>query len=332
MRIPSPRAASLLAASSVLLLVPATAGATSGGVDSVVLGDARPGAVPRPLTIRVAQPASDAAPKEVRIAVQGLTLDPGTTSGRRIGTLDLDTTLGAFSGLAVSTAGPGDGAPGRWSLATPGFGSFSAAVRPGTDLDAAGAPVATAGSTLIAVAVPTDLPLGAKLTSVTLRLNVDEQGCATSTPAATNPAAAGSYRVRAYVGAADGTSRVSDAAAVVAADAKPQALPSGCPAVADTAGGTGGGSAKKPKVSLAAAKRRLAPGGRTTVRVRVANGPADVTVRRGSRTVKTLQRVGTSARSFVFRAARADAGRLVTLTVRPKGGTAAKLRIRVARR
>lgn len=331
MRSPSPRAASVALGLAVLLAAPAVASAYDGGITAVGLTDARPGAVPRPLTIRIAQPTPDPAPKDVRIAVQGLTLDPGTSSGKRIGSVDFETTLGDFKGLSIATAGPGDGAPGRWALVAPGIGTFPATVRPGTDLDAAGNTVAAAGSTLVGVSVPTNLPLGAQLTSVTLRLNVDDKGCATTTPGATNPTAPGSYRVRAFVSASDGTSRVSDGAAVVAAGAPaPPALPSGCPKPVDTA--VGAPAAAKPSVRVTASKRRIAPGGRSTLSVRVAHGPADVKVVRGSKTLKTLKKVGTKTKRYAFKAARADAGKLVKLSIRPKGGKTKTLRIRVSRR
>ncbi|WP_026912809.1 hypothetical protein [Patulibacter minatonensis] len=335
MRSPSPRAASAaLGLAAVLLAAPSVASAYDGGITAVGLTDARPGAVPRPLTIRIAQPTADPAPKDVRIAVQGLLLDPGTSSGKRIGSVDFETTLGAFKGLAISTAGPGDGAPGRWALTAPGVGTFNATVRPGTDLDAAGAPAAAAGSTLVGVSVPTDLPLGARVTSVTLRLNVDDKGCATTTPGATNPTAPGAYRIRAFVSASDGTSRVSDGAAnVVAGAPAPPALPAGCPTPTDTgAGGAVVPAKAKPSVRVSASKRRIAPGGRTTLRVQVVNGPATVRIVRGSRTLKTLKRVRTAVKRYVFEASRSDAGKLVRLTVRPTGGKAKTVRIRVGRR
>jgi len=319
---------------ALLTAAPAVA-AYDGGLTDVSLADARPGAVPRPFSVRVAQTGTTPAPQEVRLAVQGLVLDPGTTTGRRIGVVDVDTTLGAFTGLAVTTAGPGDGAPGRWTLAVPGVSPVPATVRPGTDLDAAGAPVAAAGSTLVGVKVPADLPLGARLTAVTLRLNVDERRCASPFAGATNPATPGTYRVRAFVAASDGASRVSDRTVTVAADAPAGAgAPNGCPAFPAVPGGGSSATpaAGRPSLRVTAPTRRVKPGGRTTIRLRVTGGPADVRVLRGSRTLKRLRDVGTRSRSFVFRAARADAGRLVRLTFRPAGGTTRKLAIRVTRR
>lgn len=334
MRSPSRSARPLLAGAALLLVLPAAAGAYDGGVATVDLGDARPGAVPRPLTIRIGQTTAAPQPKDVRIAVQGLTLDPGTSSGRRIGSVDFETSLGPFRGLAVSTAGPGDGAPGRWSLIAPGIGPIPATVRPGTDLDPAGAPVAAPNATLLGVAVPTDLPLGATLSSVTLHLNVDERGCATTTPGATNPAMPGSYRVRSFVTATDGSTNLRDAAAIVRADAPVgRPLAAGCPAAP-----AGGPSAPvtpttpaRPALRLSASSRRARPGGRVRIAVRAANGPVDVRVRRGTRTLKRLRRVGTARRTFVFRAARADAGRLVRLTFRPASGRTRTIVIRVTR-
>lgn len=320
---------------AVLLAVPGAAGAYDAGVTAVDLADARPGAVPRPFSIRIAQTTATPQPKDVRIAVQGLTLDPGTSSGRRIGSVDFETSLGAFRGLAVATAGPGDGAPGRWSLIAPGIGPIPATVRPATDLDAAGTPVAAAGSTLIGVQVPTNLPLGATLSSVTLHLNVDERGCAATTPGATNPTVPGSYRVRSFVTATDGSTDLADAAAVVRADAPVgRALAAGCPAppAGDPSAPTTPTTPALPALKLSAASRRAAPGQRVRIKVRATNGPVDVQVRRGTSTLKRLRRVGSAGKTYVFRAARADAGRLVRLTFRPATGKARTIGIRVARR
>lgn len=313
---------------------PTSARAYDGGITAVDLADGRPGAVPRPFSVRIAQSAARPQPAEVRLAVQGLTLDPGASSGRRIGSVDFETSLGTFRGLAVATAGPGDGAPGRWTLIAPGIGPIPATVRPGTDLDAAGAPVPAAGATLVGIQVPTDLPLGATLSSVTLRMNVDDRGCATPTAGATNPTSPGSYRVRALVRATDGAARVSDAAAVVRADAPVgRALAAGCPAppALPSVPATPTTPAL-PVLRLSAAPRRVAPGGRIRIRVRAANGPVDVRVQRGRRTLRRLGAVGTAARTFAFRAARADAGRTVRLTFRPAAGRARTIALRVARR
>jgi hypothetical protein len=338
MRTPPRTHRPLLLGLAALLVVPASASAAyDGGVRSVTLGDARPGAVSRPLTIRVAQdPTSSQSPKEVRLAVQGFALDPGTTSGRRIGTVDFETSLGPFSGFAVSTAGPGDGAPGRWSLTAPAIGTIAAGVRPGTDLDDQGTPVAAAGATLLDVPLPTDLPFGARLSSVTVKLNVDDNGCATATPGAINPAA-GTYRLRSFVAATDGSSKVSDVTARIRADADVGGVPKGCPVPPPTgetpAGPAAPGSpaVTRPGVRLSAPVRRVAPGKVLRVRVRVVHGPVEVRVRRGTRTLQRLRRVGPSGRTFAFRAPRADAGRVVKLTFSPKGGRSRSLNVRVTR-
>lgn len=339
MRLSSRRVPPVLLGVAALLALPAGASAAyDGGITAAELPDGRPGAVSRPFTIRIAQSTTTPAPKDVRIAVQGLALDPGTTTGRRIGSVDFETSFGPFAGLAITTGGPGDGAPGRWALTVPGGGTFAATVRPGTDLDAAGAPVAGTGATTIGVSVPTDLPFGAKVTSVTVRLNVDEKGCATATPGATNPTTPGSYRVRAFVGASDGQSRVSDAAVAVAADAPAgPALPAGC-AAAPTTGttspttGTSPTATKRPVVRLKASTRTVRPGRKVSIRARVTGGPVEVRVQRGSRTLKRLKNVGTSGKAFTFRAARGDAGKRVRLVFRPAGGRAVALTLRVARR
>lgn len=326
-------AGSLLAGLALLLGAPAAASAYDGGITALDLADARPGAVPRPFSVRIAQSSARPQPQDVRLAVQGLALDPGTTTGRRIGSVDFETSVGPFRGLAVATAGPGDGAPGRWTLVAPGIGPIAATVRPGTDLDAAGVPVAAAGSTLVGIRVPTDLPLGATLSAVTLHLNVDERGCATPTAGATNPAAPGAYRVRAYVGATDGTSRVSDAAATVRADAPVgRALAAGCPAPPALPSVPATPTTPTlPALRLSAPTRRVAPGGRVRIRVRAANGPVDVRVQRGGRTLRRLRAVGSRGTTVVFRATRADAGRLVRLTFRPRSGRTRTIALRVRR-
>lgn len=341
MRTPPRTPGSLLLGLALLLVVPATAGAAyDGGVRSVQLGDARPGAVARPLTIRIAQDAMiSQGPKEVRLAVQGFKLDPGTTSGRRIGTVDFETSLGPFAGLAINTGGPGDGAPGRWSLNAPAIGTVSAAIRPGTDLNDAGTPVEATGATLIGVQLPTNLPFGARLSSVTIKLNVDNNGCSTATPGAINPAA-GSYRVRSFVVATDSATKLSDVTTTIRADAPVGGVPAGCPTPPPTgdpvpaapAAPTTPTVVPRPSVRLSAPVRRVAPGRVVRVRLRVANGPVEVRVRRGTKTLKRLQRVGPSGRTFAFRAPRADAGRLVKLTFSPKGGRSRSVSVRVLRR
>jgi hypothetical protein len=327
-------ATAILGAAPLAAAAPASA-AYDGGITAVSLADARPGAVARPFSVRIAQTGEAPAPRELRLAVQGLVLDPGTTPNHAIGALDLETSLGPFTGLAVTTAGPGDGAPGRWTLAVPGVPPVAATVRPSSDLDAAGVPVVAAGSTLVGVTIPTELPLGAKLTAVTLRLNVDERRCASPFPGATNPTTPGTYRVRAFVGAADGQSRVSDGTVTVAAGAPAgPALPAGCPT------GSGDGSSVAPAptplaapvVRLKAASRTVRPGRSVRILARVTGGPADVRVLRGSRTLARLKAVGPSGRRFTFRATRGDAGKVVRLLARPAGGEAAAIRIRVARR
>lgn len=334
---PSPRlAGSALVGLALLLVVPTTAGAAyDGGLRSVDLTDARPGAVSRPLTIHVAQdPASSVAPKDVRLAVQGFVLDPGTSTGRRIGTVDVETSLGPFRGFAITTNGPGDGAPGRWALSAPAIGTISAAIRPGTELDGGGARVPASGSTLVDLPLPTDLPFGARVSSVTIRLNVDENGCATVTPGVTNPGP-GLYRWRAFVTATDSTTRLSDVTSEVRAGAPAGGTPAPCPklpaggppAVPDPAASTVPG----PSVKVTRAVRRVAPGRIVRFRVRVANGPVEVRVRRGRTTLKRLRRVGPSGRTFAFRARRSDAGRVVRLTFSPKGGRSRSLSVRVTR-
>lgn len=336
MRRPSRPASAVLLVVLPLIAAPA-ASAYDGGITEASLADARPGAVARPFTIRVAQTGTTPAPREVRLAVQGIALDPGTVPNRAIGSVDVDTTLGSFKGLAVTTAGPASGAPGGWTLAVPGVNPVAATVRPSTDLDEAGTPIVAAGSTEVGVSIPTDLPFGAHLTAVTLRLNVDERGCASAFPGATNPAAPGAYRVRAFVAASDGATHVSERTVAVTdgAPAGP-AAPAGCPenpAAPGTAPATPATPApKRPAVRLSAPTRRIRPGGRATVRVRTTGGPVDVRVLRGSRSLQRLRAVGSSARRFVFRAAKADAGRLVRLSFRPAGGTARTVAIRVTRR
>lgn len=338
MRTPPRTPGTALLGIALLLLLPAGAEATyDGGVRSVELGDARPGAVPRPLTIRVAQdPMGSQGPREIRLAVQGFALDPGATTGRRIGTVDFESSLGPFAGLAVTTGGPGDGAPGRWTLNAPAIGSISAAVRPGTDLDDQGSPVAAAGATLLGVQIPATLPFGARISSVTVKLNVDENGCSTATPGAINPAA-GSYRVRSFVTATDASTRLTDVTTRIRADADVGGVPKGCPVPPPTgeapapAPAPAAPAAVRPSVRLSAPVRRVAPGKVLRVRVRVANGPVEVRVRRGTTTLKRLRRVGPSGRTFAFRAPRRDAGRVVKLTFSPKGGRSRSLNVRVTR-
>lgn len=330
---------------AALLAPPAAASAAyDGGITAAQLPDGRPGAVSRPFTIKIAQTTTTPAPKDVRLGIQGLVLNPGTTTGERIGSADFDTTLGSFTGAAITTGGAGGGAPGRWSLSVPGAGSFFATVTPGTDLDAAGAAVPATAATTVGVAIPTDLPFGAKVTSVTVRLNVDERGCATPTAGATNPTAPGSYRVRAFVGASDGQSRVSDASVAVAADAPAApAPPSGCTTTPGTSTpgtttpaspttGTTPTATKRPVLRLKASSRSVRPGNRISIRARVTGGPATVRVTRNGRTVKRLTNVGTAGKAYSFRAARKDAGKRVRLVFRPTGGKAVALTIRVAKR
>lgn len=338
MRTPPRSPGLVLLGLSALLAVPASAGAAyDGGVRSVQLGDARPGAVSRPLTIRIAQDAMvSQGPKEVRLAIQGFALDPGTSTGRRIGTVDFETSLGPFGGYAVSTAGPGDGSPGRWALNAPAIGTVAAGVRPGTDLDDQGSSVAAAGSTLLSVPLPTDLPFGARLSSVTVKLNVDDNGCATATPGAINPAA-GTYRLRSFVLATDSSTKLTDVTTRIRADADVGGVPKGCPVPPPTDGEPTSVNtpqtpvAAKPSVRLTAPVRRVAPGKVLRVRLKVANGPVEVRVRRGTKTLKRLRRVGPSGRTFAFRAPRADAGRVVKLTFSPKGGTSRSITVRVTR-
>lgn len=341
MRTPPCAPGSSLLGLALLLVLPASAGAAyDGGVKRVELNDARPGAVARPLTIRIAQdPMISVAPKEVRLAVQGFALDPGTSSGRRIGTVDFETSLGAFRNFAVTTNGPGDDAPGRWSLNAPAIGTVSAAVRPGTGLDGQGSRIPEGGTTLLDVPLPTDLPFGARLSSVTVRLNVDENLCATATPGAINPKAAGSYRVRSFVIASDFGSRLTDVTARVRDDAPVGGVPKGCPVPPPTPGeptppAPGAAPAPvpaRPAVRLTAPVRRVAAGRIVRVRLRVANGPVDVRVRRGTTTLKRLRKVGPSGRTFAYRAPRADAGRVVKLTFSPAGGKSRSLNFRVLR-
>jgi hypothetical protein len=338
MRTPPRTPGSLLLGLSLLLAVPATAGAAyDGGVRTVQLTDARPGAVARPLTIRIAQdPMSSQSPKQLRLAIQGFQLDPGTSTGQRIGTVDFESSLGPFTGFAISTAGPGDGAPGRWSLTAPAVGSVFAAVLPGNDLDAEGTRVSAAGSTVLDVPLPTNLPFGARLSSVTVKLNVDNNGCATATPGAINPAA-GSYRVRSYILATDASTKVTDVTTQVRADADVGGVPSGCPTPPPT--GTPAPAptpaapvpAVRPSLSLSAPVRRVAPGKVVRIKVRAKNGPVDVRVRRGTKTLKRLRNVGPTQRTFAFRAPRKDAGRKVKVTFSPTGGTSRSLSIRVLR-
>lgn len=339
MRTPPRSPGSVLLGLAILLALPATAAAAyDGGVKSVQLNDARPGAVPRPLTIRIAQDAMiSQSPKEVRLAVQGFALDPGTSTGKRIGTVDFETSLGAFTNYAVTTNGPGDGAPGRWTLTAPAIGPVSAAIRPGTDLDDQGTPVAAGGSTLLDVPLPTDLPFGARLSSVTVRLNVDNNGCATATPGAVNPAA-GSYRVRSFVIASDASTKLTDVTTQVRADAPVGGVPKGCPTPPSTGGdlpSTPGSpstpATARPSVKVTSPPRRVAPGEILRFRLKVANGPVEVRVRRGTTTLKRLKKVGPSGRTFAFRAPRADAGRVVKLTFSPKGGKSRSYNVRVTR-
>lgn len=336
MRTPPRAPGSALLGLALLLAVPATAGAAyDGSLRTVDLTDARPGAVSRPLTIRIAQDAMiSTGPKEVRLAVQGFGLDPGTSTGRRIGTVDFETSLGPFRGFAVTTNGPGDGAPGRWSLSAPAIGTVSAAIRPGTDLDGQGTRVPATNATLIDVPLPTALPFGARLHAVTVRLNVDENGCRTATPAATNPAA-GFYRWRAFVTATDSATKLSDITSEVRAGATVGGTPPQCPktpaAVPPSAPGTDAPAAGRPSVKVSRTASRVAPGRIVRFRLRVANGPVEVRVRRGTKTLKRLKRVGPSGRTFAFRAPRADAGRVVKLTFSPKGGKSRSLNVRVTR-
>lgn len=340
MRTPPRAPGSSLLGLALLLALPATAGAAyDGGVRSVDLNDARPGAVARPLTIRIDQdPMVSVAPREVRLAVQGFALDPGTTAGRRIGTVDFETSLGAFRNFAVTTSGPGGDAPGRWSLDAPAIGTVSAAVRPGTGLDDQGSRVAAADTTLLDVPLPTDLPFGARLSSVTVRLNVDENLCATATPGAINPKAAGSYRLRSFVIASDFGSRLTDLTARVRDDAPVGGVPKRCPVPPATPGeptppapGAPAAVPARPSVRLTAPVRRVVAGKVVRVRLRVAGGPVDVRVRRGTKTLKRLRKVGPSGRTFAFRAPRADAGRVVKLTFSPAGGRSRSLNVRVLR-
>lgn len=336
MRTPPRAPGSALLGLALLLVVPATAGAAyDGSLRAVELTDARPDAVSRPLTIRIAQDAMiSVGPQEVRLAVQGFALDPGTSTGKRIGTVDFETSLGPFRGFAVTTNGPGDGAPGRWSLSAPAIGTVSAAIRPGTDLDDAGTRVAASNATLIDVPLPTALPFGARLHAVTVRLNVDENGCKTFAPGATNPGP-GFYRWRAFVTATDSATKLSDITSEVRAGAPAGGTPPQCPKepVADPPTTPGGDTpaAGRPKVKVTRTATRVAPGKIVRFRVTVANGPAEVRVRRGTKTLKRLKRVGPSGRTFAYRAPRADAGRVVKLTFSPKGGTSKSLNVRVTR-
>lgn len=337
MRTPPRAPGSALLGLALLLAAPATAGAAyDGSLRTVDLTDARPGAVSRPLTIRIAQdPMISVGPKEVRLAVQGFDVDSGTTTGRRIGTVDFETSLGPFRGFAVTTNGPGDGAPGRWSLSAPAIGTVSAAIRPGTDLDDAGTRVGAPNATLIDVPLPTALPFGARLHAVTVRLNVDQNGCRTAFPAATNPVP-GFYRWRAFVVATDASTKLSDITSEVRAGAPAGGTPPQCPkepvaGVPTTPGADPPSPAARPSVKVTRAATRVAPGRIVRFRVKVANGPVEVRVRRGTKTLKRLQRVGPSGRTFAFRAPRADAGRVVKLTFSPKGGTSKSLNVRVTR-
>lgn len=336
MRTPPRAPGSALLGLALLLAVPSVAGAAyDGSLRSVDLTDARPGATSRPLTIRIAQDSMiSVGPREVRLAVQGFDVDAGTTTGRRIGTVDFETSLGPFRGFAVTTNGPGDGAPGRWSLSAPAIGTVSAAIRPGTDLDDQGSRVAAPNATLIDVPLPTALPFGARLHAVTVRLNVDENGCRTATPAVVNPAA-GFYRWRAFVTATDASTKLSDVTSEVRAGAPAGGTPPQCPKdpVADTPAAPGADTpaAGRPSVKVSRSATRVAPGKIVRFRVKVANGPVEVRVRRGTRTLKRLKRVGPSGRTFAYRAPRGDAGRVVKLTFSPKGGKSRSLNVRVTR-
>lgn len=282
----------VLAVACGLLAAPAAASAaTDAGVSGVSLADPRPGAVSLPFSVPITQSTIDPQPSEMRIAIEGFELDPGTASDRRIGSVDYDTDLGYYPGQWLTTGGGGS-----YLLEVPLGSPVRAALQQGTFLDESGSPVEADHSTLISFTLPGSLPLGAKLRTLAFQFNVDYQGLPTPQVGATNPAA-GEYRIRSWVKAVDGSEKVATRKVTVG---KPG--PAG------------------PKLKVKANRKRVAPGKKVRFRISLSDGPSKrVTVRTGGR-VEARVKVGSRrAATYRWRAPRNPIASVQTFSFRARG-------------
>lgn len=294
-----------LAVAVAAVLAATAQAASAAGVRSIELADRRPGEVSRPFAFAIGQAGFDPRPDQYRVEIEGFALDDGNTPGRRIASVDYDTDQGFIPGQFVTTQGNGTY---RFEIPNPATAqSMPVAVTQAKGLDAGGNPVDRAGSTLLSFTVPKALPLDARVRTLTLRFNAEgdrgpRNGGKVDTPTpdvgATNPAAPGTYAVRTWARAVDGTTEV--ATQTVAVDA----------------------------AAPAPARLRVKRDGYRFAVRNAAGGPAAVTVRRGGKVLARLEAPAT----FRYRPRKADRGKRVTLAFVPEAGTPKRVSFRVPRR
>jgi hypothetical protein len=194
---------------ALVLAAAAVPGAAYGsGVRGLVVDDPRPRVV-SPLEINIGDSqGGTSVMQEVRLEVQGFTLNPGLTTGQRIGSVDLYTDEVEYPGSTLTTAGNGTY---RMDAVSPtGRASFTVTVTAGEGIDDDGTPVRRPGSTLLSFPVPA-LPLDGRLQQLGFRFNVTETatgavGKPTAAVGATNPSMSGNYEIRSWVQTTDGDS------------------------------------------------------------------------------------------------------------------------------
>lgn len=205
------RSLSTLVAALALTAAAAPAAAHGAGVRWVIVADPRPSLVSRPFDIGVGDDQGTIpVMQEVRLEIQGFALNPGLTTGERIGSVDLYTHEVLYHGSLITTAG--NGTYRIDAVGPTGRVSFTVTVAPGQGIDDAGTPVPRPGSTLLSFPVPA-MPLDGRLQQLRLRFNVEETangdvGRPTAAIGATNPSAPGDYEIRSWVRTADGDSEV----------------------------------------------------------------------------------------------------------------------------
>jgi len=300
--------AATLAASLVAAAPTAASAATDAGVDGVVLDDPRPGEVSLPFTVPITQSGFEPAPEQLRLEIAGFELDPGTATGRWIGSVDFDTDQGFYPGQWLTTGGA-EGDDGTYLIEVPFQDPAVARVVQDTGLDASGDPVARDGSTTLTLTFPATLPLGAKLRTLAFRFNVDWETNPTTAVGATNPAQAGDYRIRSWVLAGDDSTNVATETVRV------------------------GEPGKELRLIVKSNKDRVKAGKKVTFSLRMNRGPSrKVTVSTGGRKLKTLKKVGSKKpKRFSWRAPRDGINPVQTFRFKPAGADAIERQIEIRR-
>jgi hypothetical protein len=189
----------------------APAAARGAGVRSVVVSDPRPSLVSRPFDVAIGDDQGTIpVMQEVRLEIQGFAMNPGLTTGQRIGSVELYTDEVVYPGSRITTAG--DGTYRVDAVGPTGRTSFAVTVTPGQGIDDAGTPLPRPGSTLLSFTVPA-LPLDGRLQQLKFLFNVQETargdvGAPTTAVGAANPSAPGDYEIRSWVQTSDGDSEV----------------------------------------------------------------------------------------------------------------------------